>query len=96
MLIFRVITKISKTFDFFGQKKKNCHVFLGAFIWNHPFSREEDLSHTIKNFNILVQFVSVCGGGAVLLMQSRLLPTEDSFDRNKIVWKRTGWEREVS
>ena len=34
-------TKISKTFDFFGQKspKKSCHVYLGAFIWNHPDSK---------------------------------------------------------
>ena len=32
------ITKISKTFDFFSQKskRKNFHIFLGAFIWNHP------------------------------------------------------------
>ena len=32
------ITKISKTFDFFGQKskKKKLSFFLGAFIWNHP------------------------------------------------------------
>ena len=31
------ITKILKTFDFCSQKsKKNCHIFLGAFIWNHP------------------------------------------------------------
>ena len=27
------ITKISKTFDFFFVKN---HVFLSAFIWNHP------------------------------------------------------------
>ena len=33
------ITKISKTFDFFSKnQKKSCHVFLGAFIWNHPTS----------------------------------------------------------
>ena len=35
------INKISKTFDIFGQqsqKKKN-HIFLGAFIWNHPTAR---------------------------------------------------------
>ena len=32
------ITKISKTFKFFSQKSflKNFHIFLGAFIWNHP------------------------------------------------------------
>ena len=30
-------TKISKGFDFFGQNpKKENHVFLGAFILNHP------------------------------------------------------------
>ena len=33
----RLITEISKTFNFFGQKyKKNGHVFLSAFIWIHP------------------------------------------------------------
>ena len=33
------INKISKTLYFFSQKsikKKKCHIFLGAFIWNHP------------------------------------------------------------
>ena len=30
------ITKISNFFDFFGQKSKKNHHFLGAFIWNHP------------------------------------------------------------
>ena len=38
-LVFKnvIITKISKTFDFYGQKSqnKNFHVFVGAFIWNY-------------------------------------------------------------
>ena len=51
------ITKISKTFDFFG------HVFLGAFIWNHPHSINHfmqsicDTRQSITNF----RFFS-CGG----------------------------------
>ena len=31
------VTKIPNTFDFYIQKpKKNRHVFLGLFTWNHP------------------------------------------------------------
>ena len=36
-----LLLKYQKTFDLFGQKskKKSCHVFVCAFIWNHPYTR---------------------------------------------------------
>ena len=37
MFKFFFLTKISNTFDFFGQQSdKKKYVSLGAFIWNHP------------------------------------------------------------
>ena len=47
------ITKISKTFDFFGQKsKKKNHVFLGAFIWNHPYIKHIEIENKSKIFGV--------------------------------------------
>ena len=34
-----LLLKYHKTFDFLSLKSKNkFHVFLGAFMWNHPFT----------------------------------------------------------
>ena len=36
-----LLLKYPKLLTFIGQKiqQKNCHVFLGAFIWNHPWGK---------------------------------------------------------
>ena len=59
-------TKISKTFDFFGQKSKknNRHVFLGAFIWNHPFAKKFcQLRRLVFDQSSPVQPISKSRGG---------------------------------
>ena len=86
------VTKISITFEFLVKNpKKNCHVFLGAFIWNHPITSVAITKVTITTVTItrvtittITLTITIAITNSHKILVTKKILSQKSFSHKKI------------